>query len=146
MIHHLSIPAQNPRHVAEILTVLFNGVLTGFGPYQNSFIAWAADEHGTAVEVYPAGTEMFPDAGLGQANFRHEPSASGFTTTHAAISVQRTREEVFELAAQVGWRAIELPRGSFNVIEFWVENRVLLELMTPEMTEGYLQATRFRRA
>jgi len=29
------------------------------------------------------------------------------------------------------------------VIEFWIENRVMLELMTPEMTAAYLQATRF---
>jgi hypothetical protein len=45
------------------------------------------------------------------------------------------------LAQQQGWRAIELSRGSFNVIEFWVENRVMLELMTREMTSDYLRAT-----
>ena len=66
MIHHLSIPAQNPLHVTKILVELFGGVLTRFGPYKNSFIAWAGDEHGTAVAVYPVGTEMMPDPGKDQ--------------------------------------------------------------------------------
>src|SRR5262245_24564726 len=71
MIHHISIPARNPRHVTEVLVELFGGRLTGFGPYPNCYIAWVGDDFGTAIEVFPVGTEMFPDAGDGQANFRH---------------------------------------------------------------------------
>jgi hypothetical protein len=51
VIHHLSIPATDTRHVAEVLVELFGGILTGFGPYRDSYIAWAADEHGSAVRV-----------------------------------------------------------------------------------------------
>jgi hypothetical protein len=142
MIHHLSIPAQDPLHVAKTLVELFNGKLSRFGPYDNSYIAWAGDEHGTAIEVFPAGTELLPDAGQGQANFRHNPVSSGFVTTHAAVSVNRNTDEIIALAAREGWRALELSRGSFNVIEFWIENRVMLELMTAEMTKAYLSATR----
>jgi hypothetical protein len=142
MIHHLSIPVQNPLHVAKTLVELFGGTLTRFGPYPNSYIAWAGDEYGTAIEVYPVGTEMFPDAGAGQANFRHNPNASGFVATHATVSVNRSSEEIFALCAREGWRAVELSRGAFNVIELWIENRVMLELMTQEMTDGYLRATR----
>lgn len=142
MIHHLSIPAQDPLHVAKTLVELFNGKLSRFGPYDNSYIAWAGDEHGTAIEVFPAGTELLPDAGRGQANFRHNPVSSGFVTTHAAVSVNRNTDEIIALAAREGWRALELSRGSFNVIEFWIENRVMLELMTAEMTKAYLSATR----
>ena len=141
MIHHLSIPAQNPLHVTKILVELFGGVLTPFGPYKNSFIAWAGDEHGTAVEVYPVGTEMMPDPGKGQANFRHNQQASPFVATHATLSVDRSKEEIFALAQREGWRSIELSRGSFDVIEFWVENHVMLELMTKEMSQGYLRTT-----
>lgn len=142
MIHHLSIPAQDPHHVAKTLVELFNGRLSRFGPYKNSYIAWAGDEHGTAIEVFPAGTELYPDAGQGQANFRHNPASSGFVTTHAAVSVDRSTDEIIALAAREGWRALELSRGSFNVIEFWIENRVMLELMTAAMTKAYLNATR----
>jgi len=142
MIHHLSIPAQDPLHVAKTLVELFNGALSRFGPYKNSYIAWAGDEHGTAIEVFPAGTELYPDAGQGQANFKHNPASSAFVTTHAAVSVDRSTDEIIALASREGWRALELSRGSFNVIEFWIENRVMLELMTPEMTKAYLNATR----
>lgn len=142
MIHHLSIPAREPLHVARVLVDLFDGHLTGFGPYGNSYIAWAGDEHGTAIEVYPAGTEMFPDAGHGQANFRDNPSASGYIATHAAVSVMKSAAEITSLAQEQGWRALELSRGSFDVIEFWIENRVMLELMTRDMTADYLRATR----
>lgn len=142
MIHHLSIPAQNPLHVATTLVELFGGRLSRFGPYKNSYIAWVADEYGTAIEVFPVGTELFPDTGQGQANFKHNPDATGFITTHAAVSVNRSTEEIIALASREGWRAIELSRGSFDVIEFWIENRVMLELMTPQMTEAYLRATR----
>lgn len=139
MIHHLSIPASDPRHVAEVLTELFGGTLTGFGPYGNSYIAWAGDEHGTAIEVYPRGTELKPHPGDGQAQF-HAGSASPFTATHAAISVDRSRAEIFSLARREGWRAVELPRGPNRVIEFWLENAVMLELLTTDMARDYVQA------
>lgn len=143
MIHHLSIPAANPLHVAQVLVELFDGALTRFGPYKDSYIAWTGDEHGSAIEVFPSGTELLPDAGAGQANFRHNAQASGYTTTHATVSVRRSVDEIHALAAREGWRAVQLSRGSFDVIEFWIENKVMLELMTPEMTRGYLAATRF---
>jgi hypothetical protein len=140
MIHHISIPARNPRHVTEVLVELFGGRLTGFGPYPNCYIAWVGDDFGAAVEVFPVGTEMFPDAGEGQANFRHRDGNSPFTATHAAISVEKDRVAILALAAREGWRAIELPRGPNNVIEFWIENTVMLEVMTPEMTRDYVAA------
>ena len=142
MIHHLSIPAEDLLHVARTLVELFDGRLSRFGPYENSYIAWAGDEHGTAIEVFPTGTELFPDAGQGQANFKHNPVSSGYVTTHAAVSVNRGVDEILELASREGWRALELSRGSFNVIKFWIENCVMLELMTPPMAEAYLNAAR----
>jgi hypothetical protein len=142
MIHHVSIPAQEPLRVANALAELFGGVVTRFGPYPGSWIAWQRDGHGSAIEVYPVGTEMFPDAGRGQANFRHNAAASGFVATHAAVSVERSEAVVLELAARMGWRALRLSRGSFDVIEFWIENRVMFEILTPEMAADYLRATR----
>jgi hypothetical protein len=141
-IHHYSIPVQDTKHVAEVLCELFEGAITPFGPYQNSYIVWFGDQYGSGIELYPAGTEMIPDAGDGQANFRHNASASGFTATHAAISIDRSREEILKFASDNGWRALELSRGTFNVIEFWIENRVMIELLTPDMARDYLAATK----
>lgn len=140
MIHHMSIPATDTRHVAEVLVEILGGVLTGFGPYRDSWIAWAADEVGAAIEVYPVGTELYPPDGPGQALFRHDPAASGFTATHATVSVELSAEQITAIGAREGWRAERCSRGPHDVIELWVENRVMLELMTPEMTADYLAA------
>jgi len=141
MIHHLSIPVTDPRHVADVLVELLGGHVTRFGPYPGSFIAWADDAVGSAIEVYPVGTEMFPDAGRGQAQFRHNGQATPYVATHATVSVEHTREAVLALAEREGWRALVLSRGSFDVIEFWIENHVMLEVMTRDMTAAYLRAT-----
>lgn len=141
MIHHLSIPATDPRHVADVLVELLGGVVTGFGPYPDSWIAWAGDEAGSAIEVYPVGTEMYPPDGHGQAQFRHNPTAAPYTATHATVSVERSEAEILALAEREGWRAARLPRGPFDVIEFWVENSVMLELMTAEMASAYRAST-----
>jgi hypothetical protein len=138
VIHHISIPARDPEHVARVLVELFDGRLTGFGPYPGSFIAWACDDVGAAIEVYPAGTEMVPPDGPGQATFRHDPNASRYVATHATVSVQRSVDEVLALGEREGWRAVRLSRGPHDVIELWVENSVMLEIMTPEMTADYL--------
>ncbi len=102
MIHHLSLPATETRHVAGVLVELFGGVLTAFGPYQDSWIAWAADEVGTAIEVYPVGTELYPPDGPGQALVRHEQTTTGFTATHAAVSVPCTVEEIVAVGQREG--------------------------------------------
>ena len=142
MIHHYSIPVQNTRKVAEILANLFQGMVTGFGPYPNSYIAWFGDDYGSAIELYPVGTEMYPDPGHGEANFQHNNACSKLCATHAAISIMRTREDIFDVAHAQGWKALELSRGAFSVIEFWIENSVMIELLTQDMTKDYLSATR----
>lgn len=142
MIHHYSISVQDPRNVSRVLAELFGGTVTRFGPYTDSYIVWFGDEYGSAIELYPAGTEIYLDAADGRANFRHNASSSGCCATHAAISIPRSGEAIFKMAETQGWRAQELSRGEFNVIEFWIENRVMIELLTQEMAEDYLAATR----
>lgn len=142
MIHHYSIPVHDTKRVADVLGKLVGGIITRFGPYKNSYIVWFGDEHGTAIELYPSGTEMIPDSGKGQANFVHNIEHSGFSATHAAVSVDCTREEIYQVARELGWRALELPRGGFNVIEFWIENSVMIELLTPDMAKDYLSETK----
>ena len=61
MIHHISIPAADPRHVAHVLGELLGGHVGPFvGPIPGAWVAYADDEHGTGVEVYPDRTELVP--------------------------------------------------------------------------------------
>jgi hypothetical protein len=140
MIHHLSLPARDTRRVAEVLLELMGGAgtITEFGPYERSWIAWSGDEHGTALEVYPVGTELHPAEGAREAEFHHDSGSRGFTATHCALSVPLDEEAVHAIARREGWRAVRLPRGGFDVIELWVENRVLVEVLTAEMAADYL--------
>ena len=142
MIHHVSIPARDPRHVAAVLAELLGGTVTGFGPYRGSYVVWVGDDLGTAIETYPTGTELLPDTGSGQANFRHRDSGSPYSATHVALSTERSEEEILACAEREGWRAIRLPRGPNDVIEFWIENTVMLELMTQQMARDYVAGVR----
>jgi len=53
MIHHVSIPARKPQHVAEVLAELMNGRCFPFGPVEGAFMAASGDANGTLFEVYP---------------------------------------------------------------------------------------------
>ena len=140
MIHHFSIPAETPRHVASVLAELFEGGFEKFNACPNAFMVYLGDEHLSELEVLPLGTELSPDPDGGEVNFKNHPSTPQFMAFHALISTRRSEQEISEIAQREGWRVSRLSRGSFEVIEFWVENRVLLELMTPEMTSTFLEA------
>ncbi|WP_138499260.1 hypothetical protein [Nostoc sp. PA-18-2419] len=138
MIHHISIPANNPRHVAEVLAKLLGGKTAPFRPNAGSYVALALDEQGTLIEVYPVGTELIPGNGEQQVQFRENNNFSQFNAVHAAISVPVSEKEIEEIAANEGWRVLHCSRGQFEVIEFWIENHLMIELLSPEIVSQYL--------
>jgi hypothetical protein len=137
MIHHISIPANNPVHVAEVLAELFDGYSAPFPSHPDSYVAFAADDYGTLIEVYPVGTEMIPGEGDKPIQYQNQNSSNQFIATHAAISIPLNQSQIESIAAREKWRCLRCSRGSFDVIEFWVENFVLLELATPELAQQY---------
>ena len=141
MIHHYSIPVSKPKETSIILKQLFNGTLTLFGPHQNSYIVWFGDEFGSAIELYPGGTQMLPNEGNDQAIFKVVTVDSPYIATHAAISIDKSEEEILEFAEEIQWKALKLSRGGFSVIELWIENSVMIELLTPQMAKDYLTLT-----
>jgi hypothetical protein len=139
MIHHISIPAENPFHVAEVLAELFQGYSAPFPSNPGSYVAFAADEYGTLIEVYPLGTEMIPGEDKQPIQYQNRNS-SKFIATHAAISIPLDRSQIESIATREQWRCLPCSRGYFEVIEFWVENSVLLELATLELAQQYTTA------
>jgi hypothetical protein len=139
MIHHISIPARDPEHVARVIAELWQTVALPFPPYPDSFVVITDDGHGTDIEIAPLGIEFMPGEGDQQAQIIRKESPSPFSATHAALSVPVSEERIKEIAAREGWRAATLERGSFfQVVEFWIENRLLLELLPPNMVQRYL--------
>lgn len=139
MIHHISIPAENPQHVAQVLAQLIHGQFVPFPSHPGSYVAVAGDEHGTMIEVYPLCTALVPGADGAQVEFRANTYVNHFQPLHAALSVTVTQTQIEEIAAREGWRVLRCNRGPFEVIEFWIENRLLVELLTAEIAPQYLK-------
>ena len=142
MIHHLSIAARDPKHVAGVLAELMGGASVPFPPNPGSFFALQLDDHGSGVEVYPAGTELRP-GGTDGGGFEKRPDGGrGYGPTHFALSVATDADTVEKTAAREGWQCFRCNRGPFRVIEVWVENETMVEILQPEYAAEYLAFTR----
>jgi len=145
MIHHVSIPARDPERVARVLGELLGGYVGPFvGPIPGAWAAYAGDAHGTGVEVYPERTTLVPGEGdaQGGVELRDVPAAFPF---HVLLSVQADRATVERIGAREGWRTMHFWRGPspqvrlFELYEFWVENRFMLEIVTADMVAPYVR-------
>ena len=143
MIHHISIPARDPEHVARVLAELFGGYAGPFiGPIPGAWVAYADDAHGTGVEVYPERTTLVPgaDETMGAVALGDAAGPSAF---HALVSVKADRATIERIGAREGWRTLHFWRGPspevrlFELYELWVENRIMLELVTGDMVAAY---------
>jgi hypothetical protein len=56
---------------------------------------------------------------------------------HAAVGTPLSIEEVEEIGRRYACHTILCNRGPFRVIEFWVDNAQMVEMLTPEMQEEY---------
>lgn len=140
MIHHLSIAAQNPQRAAEVLAELMGGKAVPFPPNPGSFFALQLDGHGSGIEVYPAGTHLEPNGAVGGRFVKAE--ARGYGATHCAVSVPTGGKDVQDIAARAGWECYDCNRGPFHVIEVWVENQTMIEILPPDYAAEYLAFTR----
>src|SRR5258705_3280886 len=110
MIHHLSIAARDPKKAAGVLADLMGGKAVPFPPNPGSFFALQLDEHGSGVEVYPAGTELRPRGSDGD-GFVKEPAAErGYSPTHFALSVTSAADAVQAIAARDGCQCFRCNR------------------------------------
>jgi hypothetical protein len=136
MFHHISIAVNRPLQVANVLAEVLQGRCFPFPPHEGSYIVIVDDGFGTGIELYPADTQLTPE--LEQVGFS-SGNAQTFTSVHAALSVSVSQEQIVQIADREGWLVRLCDRGAFKVIEFWVENKFMLELLTPEMAKEYLQ-------
>ena len=142
MIHHLSIAARDPRHVAGVLAEFMGGAAVPFPPNPGSFFALQLDEHGSGVEVYPAGTELQPGGSDGGGFVKKAAAERGYGPTHFALSVATEADLVEAIARREGWQCFRCNRGPFHVIEVWLENESMVEILPPEFAREYLAFTR----
>jgi hypothetical protein len=143
MLHHASIAVDNPERVARVFAELFDGYAGPFiGPIPGAWVAYANDEHGSGMEFYRRRTALSPGRGDEQAVIG-EAEAPEHVAFHVLLSVKAERAAIERIGAREGWRTLHCWRGPspdrplFELYEFWVENRVLFELATPDMIPAY---------
>jgi hypothetical protein len=135
MILHASVTADDPRHTAETLAALLGGIALPVGPGNGTWSAIAPDPIGNMISVLARGSEFHRtgnhvETRAGSASARH----SGF---HLLLDTPLSEAEVIRLAGQRGCRAHRAQHGAFEVIEFWIDDCLLIELATPELGHAY---------
>ncbi len=155
MINHISIAVNDPQRVANVLAEIWDGMMFPFPPAPDSYFVMANDGRGTAVEVTPAGTVLVPGEGLPdendlqaetgefEAKFVAGELRPRYVATHLNINTKKSIDEIREIANREGWRVFVANRdgGLFQLIELWLEDSFLLEVMTPEQTARYIEIT-----
>ena len=135
MIFHISISADDPKRTATMIAELWRGEAFPFPMIgKGSWVAHAGDDRRSTVEVYPRDMAIYPTEQAGQE--RYEP-VSRHGPYHAAVATPLGIEEVQEIGRRYGCYTSLCNRGPFRVIEFWVDNCLMLEMLTPEMQQEY---------
>ena len=136
MIFHFSISADDPKRTATMLAELWRGEALPFPMLgQGCWVAHAGDDRRSTIEVYPRDVALYPAERFG--DLRPEP-ASRYVPFHAAVATPLSIEEVEEIGRRYGCTTRVCQRGPwFRVIELWVDNVLMLEMLTPEMQREY---------
>jgi hypothetical protein len=121
MLFHISIAAERPESAARLVAELWGGRAYPFPPVADgSWIAMAGDERGSAIEVYPLGTELHEGDGESMVRaLAGRPSRNG--PVHVAIATKLDVDSVKAVARRFGAPAKVCSRGPFHVIELWIE-------------------------
>lgn len=132
---HLSISADDPKGVAGFLAQVMGGEVMPFPPFPDCWIAFAAENDVTAIEVYPTTHVLKAGSNRIACDVGERDATSTFV--HAAIGSRVEAAEVLELATTNGWQSRVCNCGPFRCIEVWLENRLLVELLDGAMREDY---------
>lgn len=139
MIAHVSMPADDCERVAKVLATMMEGGALRFPPGgPNAWNVWSKD-NGFQIVVTPRGHVMV--AGDEEQEWRDRGSRDRACESHFAIAVDRSAAEIVAIAADAEWRARICNRGGFfDLVEVWVENAYLVEVLDPDQAADYRRA------
>lgn len=152
MILHCSLPARDPERVAAVFATLIDGIAMPFPVVPGAWVAIANDGSGLGVEVLPDASAHHPGDGdtdpsrrangpevmPWEVQIRQDGEAQRASGFHIAITSRLSAAEIIELGRSHGWRAVHCDRGGvFDLVELWIDNLFLVEVLPPEGTARY---------
>lgn len=152
MIAHVSVPARRPKETAELFASLIDGDAFSFPVVPGAWIAVARDGSGLAVEVYPEMMAHHPGVGgVDPARTNEGPQTQPWedqifedgpqirpSAFHFALASPLSDDEILTIARRAGLRALKCERGgAFGLIEVWLENALLVEVLSAREFERY---------
>jgi len=135
MILHASILADDPRQTATTIAKLFGGRALPFGPGNGSWTAVGPDPIGNVVSVMPRGTEFHRR--FGEEVETREATQVRHSGFHLMIETPLSEADVMDLAREADCFAQRAKHGPFEVIEFWIDDCMLIEVATPDLATEY---------
>lgn len=139
MIAHFSMPAAQPRETAEFFARVIDGEAMPFPVVEGGWIAIARDGSGTSVEVVPETTAIERD-GRYQPGLRRAPTEAH--AIHFALTTNLSNDEIIAMGEGRGWQTRYCNRGPFDLVEIWIDNRQMIEILPPDSTARYLAFAR----
>ena len=138
MIKHISIGAKNPARTAQTLAQFWQVPALPFPMYEDSYVVFLGSNTSCCVEIYPLGQLTLNGNNTLPELDRSKPLSAG--PFHAALAVEIDEAQIGRICDAAGWRYRTVDRGGvFQVIEVWIENHTLFEILTPEMAAAYEQ-------
>ena len=134
MILHASVAADEPRAAAETLAILLGGTALPLGPGEGTWSAVGPEPVGSLISVLKRGSAFYPAPDHVETRQAEPVRHSAF---HMLLDTPLSEAEVMRLAEERGCHALRARHGAFDVIEFWIDDCLLIELVTPELGQAY---------
>ena len=138
-IHHVSIPAQDPVRVAQVLAELLAARVVPIPHPIGTLLVHADDSDGTAIEIWPENLRfdaVAHDLAPSDLPFPEAWPHHCFVTSDACDT-----QTILTVFAREGWRAEHVhngpPGAGFSLVRGWIENQTAIELGGSDMRAQY---------
>jgi hypothetical protein len=102
---------------------------------EDAWIAMSGDDHGTLVEFLKRGTEFHYVRGGTVAHRQGEMTRE--SGCHILIETPHDEARVLAIAGEQGCHAHRASHGPVELVEFWIEDCLLIEVATPRTAAAY---------